>query len=175
MYDDELIIILLDKKESLEKEWKEYKQRIYKEIQETHDKIIEALENEQDARKLFVASDYLVNIFLYNKLEDTREYKNIKNALYTAKKKRKYIKTSALDVYEIKQKNIREVFEREGIEVDKRGFFKCFLHDDQTPSGKIYEDTNSWYVFCCHEGGDVIKFIEKKRGLDFKEALKYLS
>jgi hypothetical protein len=175
MYDDELIIVLLDKKESLEKEWKEYKESIYKEMQETHDKIIEALENGEDADRLFVVSDYLVNIFLYDKLEDTREYKNIKNAIYTAKKEREYIKNTSLDANQIKEQNIIEVFEREGIEVDERGCFKCFLHDDQTPSGKIYEDTNSWYVFCCGEGGDVIKFIEKKRGLDFKEALRYLS
>ena len=35
------------------------------------------------------------------------------------------------------------------------------------PSGR-------WYCFGCHEGGDLISFVQKKHGLRFRDAAKYL-
>lgn len=44
----------------------------------------------------------------------------------------------------------------------------CCLHDEDTPSFRYYEDTNSFYCFGCGKGGDVINlhmyFAEKING-----------
>ena len=84
------------------------------------------------------------------------------------------------DVDRLKALPIRVVIEREiGKEFIKRGsklFTNCPFHIDPGPSLSIDEDENVW--FChgggCGMGGDVIRFIELKRGVDFQEACKYL-
>lgn len=44
----------------------------------------------------------------------------------------------------------------------------CCLHDEDTPSFRYYEDTNSFYCFGCQKGGDVVHlhmyFAEKMNG-----------
>ena|SRR3990167_10748598 len=52
---------------------------------------------------------------------------------------------------------------------------KCPFHEDENPSFAIYPETNSWYCFACGEGGDVFDFYMKKRGIDFKQAIKELA
>ncbi|MFC1615781.1 CHC2 zinc finger domain-containing protein [Patescibacteria group bacterium] len=51
---------------------------------------------------------------------------------------------------------------------------KCPLHDDKTPSLKIYQQTNSWYCFGCQKGGMPVNFLMYMENLDFKTAAKKL-
>ncbi len=50
----------------------------------------------------------------------------------------------------------------------------CPFHSEKTPSFFVNPDEQFFYCFGCGAGGDVIKFVMKHRGLDFREAIKYL-
>ena len=50
----------------------------------------------------------------------------------------------------------------------------CPLHAEKTRSFSVNEEKGLFYCYGCHEGGDVIHFIEKIEGVDFKAALAHL-
>ncbi len=50
----------------------------------------------------------------------------------------------------------------------------CPFHEDKKPSLDISTDKNLWYCFVCCEGGDVIKYVMKLEGLEFREAVRRL-
>jgi len=53
----------------------------------------------------------------------------------------------------------------------------CPFHQNQrTPAFVVFQDTGTWRCFGqCNEGGDVFRFVMKKEGWDFSEALRYLA
>ena len=53
----------------------------------------------------------------------------------------------------------------------------CPFHTNtRTPAFVVFPDTGTWRCFGeCNEGGDIFKFVMKKEGLDFSEALKLLA
>ncbi len=53
----------------------------------------------------------------------------------------------------------------------------CPFHDNKhTPAFVVWPETGTWRCFgSCNEGGDIFKFVMKKEGLDFKEALQKLA
>ena len=51
----------------------------------------------------------------------------------------------------------------------------CPFHDEKTPSFHVYEDSQTYYCFSCHEAGDIFSFVMKKNGLTFPEALELLA
>ncbi len=53
----------------------------------------------------------------------------------------------------------------------------CPFHDNKhTPAFVIWPETGTWRCFGqCNEGGDIFKFVMKREGLDFKEALQKLA
>ena len=69
---------------------------------------------------------------------------------------------------------IRSVCDKYGLEITRGGYICCPFHQEDTPSLKIYPQSNSYYCFGCGSGGDVISFVMHLFGLDFKGALSRL-
>ncbi len=53
----------------------------------------------------------------------------------------------------------------------------CPFHQNQrTPAFVVFHDTGTWRCFGqCNEGGDIFRFVMKKEGWDFSEALRFLA
>lgn len=82
-----------------------------------------------------------------------------------------------LHLADFKKPDIVSTLEKEGIvfkEKNKSLWTLCPLHSEKTPSFKVDPERQTFYCFGCHEHGDVIAFIQKFKGLSFKEALSYL-
>lgn len=74
---------------------------------------------------------------------------------------------------EIKQSvSMRELVERYGIHIDRKGFCCCPFHKEKTASMKIYK--SSYNCFGCGANGDVFSFLMGMEHCDFKTAYKAL-
>lgn len=53
----------------------------------------------------------------------------------------------------------------------------CPFHTNtRTPAFVVFPDTGTWRCFGqCNDGGDIFKYIMKREGMDFSQALKYLA
>ena len=51
----------------------------------------------------------------------------------------------------------------------------CPFHGEDNPSLVIYKDSQSYYCFGCHQGGDAIAFISDIEGWEFIEIIEYLA
>ena len=66
--------------------------------------------------------------------------------------------------------------ERVKLAPSTRGFFGlCPFHNEKTASFHVYEDTQSYYCFGCHRGGDIFRFIMDIEEINFNEALEILA
>lgn len=115
--------------------------------------------------------------YVINKLKE--EIKRIDGQIY--KFKRYHRMASGKKVKEqiapedVKHVSIKQILGEPVKSISKRNWYKCPLHNENTPSFCHYEKNNSFYCYGCHEGGDVIALVMKLHKLTFKEALKYLS
>lgn len=74
---------------------------------------------------------------------------------------------------EIKQSlSMREVVERYGIRIDRKGFCCCPFHKEKTPSMKIYKDSS--HCFGCGRSDDIFSFVMGMEHCDFKTAFSIL-
>lgn len=71
--------------------------------------------------------------------------------------------------------HMRQVAEMYGLEVRHNGFVRCPWHEDKTPSLRIYDDTDSFFCFSCHRGGDQIRFVSDLFSLAPLEAARKLN
>jgi len=79
-------------------------------------------------------------------------------------------------VYEIKNSvSIFDIASEAGYIPDKNNFIKSIYKEESKPSLKLYPQTNSFYCFSAGRGGDVIKFYQDLKNIDFKTALRQLS
>jgi DNA primase len=82
---------------------------------------------------------------------------------------------------EIKSKiDILDLVSETGIKLRKAGRnytgFCPFHENKHTPAFVVWPETGTWRCFgACNEGGDIFKFVMKREGLDFKEALQKLA
>ena len=66
----------------------------------------------------------------------------------------------------------------EYVTLNRRGvnhFGLCPFHGEKTPSFSVNEREQFFYCFGCHQGGNVITFIQKMENLDFIESVKFLA
>lgn len=74
---------------------------------------------------------------------------------------------------ELKQSvSMRELVERYGIHIDRKGFCCCPFHKEKTASMKVYKD--SVYCFGCGRSADIFSFVMGMEHCDFKTAYKAL-
>ena len=76
-----------------------------------------------------------------------------------------------------KSVDIISLFTSFGVSLEQKGnsfIGNCPFHDDKTPSLSVDREKGLFNCFGCGESGDVFNFVQKIKGIDFKESLKYL-
>lgn len=74
---------------------------------------------------------------------------------------------------------IEEIVAEYGIVLRPAGYSligRCPFHaDGGRPNFHVYLETQSWFCYRCQIGGDVISFVERMEGVDFREAVARLA
>lgn len=97
-------------------------------------------------------------------------------AKLTAQEKRIHFKTSMIKTF--KKPEILTVIQATGVEFKQRGrlwWSRCPLHQEKTPSFCVNAESQRFKCFGCGTSGDVIDFIQKLKGISFKDASRYLN
>ncbi len=79
---------------------------------------------------------------------------------------------------ELKHKaNITDILSR-FVNLQRRGSVyvaNCPFHSERTPSFTVFPDTQNYYCFGCHAGGDVITFLRASQNLEYVDAVRMLA
>jgi len=81
-------------------------------------------------------------------------------------------------IEKIKSLTVSAVLEKEGVFLKRVGrefVTHCIWHKDKNPSLTISDEKGFTFCHVCREGGDVISFIKKKYGLNFREACERIA
>lgn len=70
--------------------------------------------------------------------------------------------------------DIVDVATRYGIKLDRSLKAKCPIHNEKTPSFKIYKNTQTFKCFGCGASGDVISLVSKLFNVEPKRAVEIL-
>ncbi len=85
------------------------------------------------------------------------------------------------NIDEIKSRiDIVDLVSESGVKLRRSGRnhtgFCPFHNNTKTPAFVVWQETGTWKCFGeCNDGGDIFKYVMKKEGMDFKEALRYLA
>lgn len=71
--------------------------------------------------------------------------------------------------------SIEDAAFRYGLEPNRKSYISCPFHEEDTPSLKLYPETNTFYCFGCGAGGDVITLARRLFGLDYGQAVVRLA
>ena len=86
--------------------------------------------------------------------------------------------SSTVDLAALKRRHLlAEVVEGAGVELRGRGRVRqgvCPFHEEREGSFTVYGDSERWYCFGCGEGGDVLDFLQRLKGLSLPEAIRRL-
>ncbi len=78
-----------------------------------------------------------------------------------------------MEIQEIKARlSLQAVLKHYNLSPDRNGMLRCPFHADQTPSLKVYPQTNTFNCFGCNRSGDQIEFCALKEGSKHKGLLK---
>lgn len=69
---------------------------------------------------------------------------------------------------------VKDALYRYGLDFDSKGSAHCPFHSEKTASFKI-KDNIYWHCFGCQAHGDIIDFVIKYFGLEWKEALSRIN
>lgn len=61
------------------------------------------------------------------------------------------------------------------LEFNRRGFTKCFAHEERTPSLHLQRRKNKIHCFGCQKSWDTISYVMDSKGVDFKQAILSLN
>lgn len=78
------------------------------------------------------------------------------------------------EIYKVKHIPMELVLNDLGLKRDKRGFYECPYHTEDTPSGKITPKSNLFYCFGCSTQRNNIELVMDLKGLPFPQAVAYL-
>lgn len=81
-------------------------------------------------------------------------------------------------IQKIKSLNVSSVLEQEGVPFKRVGrefVTQCIWHDDKNPSLTVSDEKGFTFCHVCREGGDVIHYIKRKYGLNFREACERIA
>ncbi len=152
---------------------------IYKEYEELkkiiNNKVEEIFEEYKNIDEL---SKYFIEVLVYmdnwwdslEKLEDALKIFN--THLYTRLPNKKWYRRDfkRIDINNIPIKNVISKYIKLPDNLMKN--IKCPIHEDKTPSFRIYKETNSFYCFWCGRWWNAINFIAEIENISNKEAFK---
>ncbi len=67
--------------------------------------------------------------------------------------------------------SMEDIINKYGLVKNQYGYISCPIHNEKTPSLKIYPGRKGFYCFGCHAGGDVISFIMHYFNINFRAAV----